>query len=139
MQIRERKSRKVERAVYEHDDEEGKENKLVLYNNELGVRCPIRVSSCNYEIFDLDESLVGKYYGECRMQINRHIHQQVSRAYCESRRVEVIPSLLKIKSTAHANELAAELSVATLISCGTKSYYVCVTPVQKYLLSFIPP
>ena len=36
----------------------------------------------------------------------------------------------------HANELAAELSVATLISCGTKSYYVCVTPVQKYLLSF---
>ena len=28
------------------------------------------------------------------------------------------------------------MSVATLISCGTKQYSVCVTPMQKYLLSF---
>ena len=54
MQIRERKHRKRERAVYEHDNDDGEESKLMLYNNELGVRCPIRVSSCNYEIFELD-------------------------------------------------------------------------------------
>ena len=37
MQRRERKSRRLERVVYEHDDDEGEENKLMLYNNELGV------------------------------------------------------------------------------------------------------
>ena len=74
MQIREHKSRKLESAVYEHDDEEGEESKLVLYNNELGVRCPIKVSSCNYEIFDLDESAVGKFYEECRMNEDQQTH-----------------------------------------------------------------
>ena len=122
--------------MFEHGDGEGEEAKLVLYNNELGVRCPLRVSSSKYEVFELDESLVGECYEECRMHITRHTHQVLARACCESRIVEAIPQLLKIKSAAHANELAAELSVATLISCGPKSYYVCVTASQKYLLSF---
>ena len=65
----------------------------MLYNSNVGVRCPIRVSSCNYEIFDLDESAVGKVYEECKMSVNRHIHQQVTRAYCESRRVEGLPTV----------------------------------------------
>ena len=38
MQIRERKHRKLERAVYEHDNDDGEESKLMLHNNELGVR-----------------------------------------------------------------------------------------------------
>ena len=64
MHAQERKSCRLERAVYEHDDEEGEESKLVLYNSDLGVRCPIRVSSCNYEVVDLDESAVGMFYEE---------------------------------------------------------------------------
>ena len=100
IQIRERKYCRLERAVYEHENDEGEENKLMVYSNELGVRCPIRVSSCNYESFELDEDWVERYYEECRMQITRPTHQQTTRAYCESRRVEVIPNLLKIKSAA---------------------------------------